>query len=131
FGPGRENFVTKVLKRARQESQLHVVQDQVGSPTYTLDLARGILALILGGARGLYHVANTGSCSRFELAQAVLKHAGMEQIPIRPIESTDPIARRPAYSALDTTAFTEKTGSTLPDWQDGLHRYMDSLNAET
>ena len=127
FGPGRENFIVKVLKRARGEGQLNVVHDQIGSPTYTLDLARGLLTLVFQGARGLYHIVNAGSCSRFELAQAILKRAGLDQVPVHPVESAGQIARRPAYSVLETSAFTKKTGITLPQWHDALHRYLDTL----
>ncbi len=137
FGPGGQNFITKVLERARLERQLDVVCDQTGSPTYTLDLARGILALVECGAHGLYHVANSGSCSRFELAKAALERAGFNKVPVHPIESATvkhkpsaiPVARRPAYSVLDSRAFTEKTGISLPHWNDALNEYLGTMAA--
>lgn len=132
FGPGRPNFVTKVIDRARSGGPLEVVTDQVGSPTYTVDLARGILALTFGNAHGLFHVVNSGSCSRFELAQAVVRGAGLDGVEVKPIESSSlaapssgqPVARRPAYSVLDTSAFTKKTGISLPPWTEALQEYL-------
>jgi len=132
FGPGKDNFITKVLKRARSDGKLDIIRHQTGSPTYTLDLARGIILLLFGGAHGVYHVVNSGSCSRMELAQAALTHAGLDSVTVNPVESVQApegrqIARRPAFSVLDTTAFTAKTGIVLPGWDAALAEYLDSL----
>ncbi len=69
FGPGGVNFPTKIVAAARTRPSLSVVTDEVGSPTYTIDLAAGLLGLVDAGANGLYHLAGAGSCSRFELAR--------------------------------------------------------------
>ena len=77
FGPGGVNFPVKIVAAARTRPSLSVVTDEVGSPTYTLDLAAGLLGLVDAGASGLYHLAGSGSCSRFELAGATLALAGL------------------------------------------------------
>jgi dTDP-4-dehydrorhamnose reductase len=135
FGLGRHNFISKVIDRARAGRSIDVVSDQVGSPTYTIDLARGILALAFSGANGLYHIVNSGSCSRIELAQTALKRAGLEDVTVNAITSDSlvsaspgrQIAQRPTYSVLDTGAFTKKTGINLPHWNDALNEYVDAL----
>src|SRR3972149_1224599 len=73
FGHGGNNFVTKIIKRARDEGKLRVVIDEVGSPTFAPDLAGAIAKLIPTGAYGIYHFVNDGLCSRFEVAQAILE----------------------------------------------------------
>jgi dTDP-4-dehydrorhamnose reductase len=135
FGPGKENFITKVLKRARSQGKIDIVKDQTGSPTYTVDLARGIILLLFGGAHGVFHVVNSGSCTREDLARAALTHAGLGSVPINLLDSLPApegrqIARRPAYSVLDTTAFTVKTGITLPSWDEALAEYLDAGGLE-
>lgn len=134
FGPGRANFITKALERAQRLGKLDVVR-QTGSPTYTMDVARGILALAFTGAHGLFHVANAGSCSRAELAKAALELSGKGDVPVTEVDQVpvDPavgaLARRPAYSVLDTSAFAAKTGITLPPWRDALAQYLKDLKA--
>jgi dTDP-4-dehydrorhamnose reductase len=135
FGPGKDNFITKVIKRARSDGKLDIIQNQTGSPTYTIDLAKGILLLLFSGAHGIYNVVNTGSCNRLELAKAALIRAGLGSVTVNPAESVQgrpgrQIARRPAYSVLDTTAFTQKTGITLPRWDFALAEYLGSEEAE-
>ena len=75
YGPGGNNFPRKILDLARQRDELQVVTDEVGSPTATVDLARGILQLWSLGATGLFHLAGAGSCSRYEMAQEVVETA--------------------------------------------------------
>jgi dTDP-4-dehydrorhamnose reductase len=72
YGPGGENFPVKILRAAGANPSLKVVTDEVGSPTYTIDLAAGLIALAEAGASGVYHLAGSGSCMRFELASEVL-----------------------------------------------------------
>jgi len=135
FGPGKENFITKVLKGARSQGRIDIVKDQTGSPTFTVDLARGLILLLFGGAHGVYHVVNSGSCTREELAKAALTHAGLGSVPVNLLESLPApegrqVARRPAYSVLDAAAFTAKAGITLPSWDSALAEYLDAGGLE-
>lgn len=128
FGPGGANFPTKILERAAVQPALDVVFDEIGSPTYTVDLAAGILDLIDAGARGLFHLAGSGWCSRFELAREVLRLAGREGVTVRPVtQATFPTkAHRPANSVLDCSK-AAGLGVTMPEWHDSLARFVRSL----
>lgn len=130
FGPGRPNFITKVIDKARTGAPLEILA-QRGSPTSTRDLAAGLLALTFANAHGVFHVVNSGSCTRAELARAALSVAGLDAAAVKEIPSAgEPpagVAPRPAYSVLDTTMFTEKTGTVLPPWGEAVETYVASL----
>ena len=125
YGPGGNNFVEKILKAAKARPSLRVVNDEIGSPTYTRDLAAATLALVKTRAYGIYHAVNAGSCSRFEFAQAILREAGLDT-PIEPCSASEyPMkAARPAYSVLSNEKLESASGIVMPDWRDGLARYM-------
>ena len=127
FGPGGANFPVKILEAARARPELKVVTDEVGSPTYTIDLAAGIVGLVGKQASGIYHLAGSGSCSRFELAQEVLRIAGLDT-PIAPVTSDafPTKAARPLNSVLDCSK-AASLGVTMPDWHDALERFMAEL----
>lgn len=124
FGPGGANFPSKILERAGQGGAMRVVTDEVGSPTYTLDLARAMLDLADRGATGVFHLAGTGECSRFELAAAVLALAGLDNA-IEPVTSDlfPTRAARPANSVLDCSK-AAALGVRMPAWRDALARFM-------
>lgn len=132
YGPGGNNFVEKVLGAAASRPELKVVDDEIGSPTHTHDLAEATLALAKTHAFGVYHAVNTGSCNRFEFAQAFLEMAG-STTPIQPCGSDafPTKADRPNYSVLDTTQLTEASGYTMPAWRDALAHYMERRNSTT
>jgi dTDP-4-dehydrorhamnose reductase len=131
FGPGRANFVTKVLDRARREGTVEIIRAQTGSPTWTNDLAIGILELVFSGAHGLYHVVNSGAATRVELAQAVLDLSGLTGVTVTPVDTAPAtwIAKRPAWSVLDASTFSAKTGLTLAPWREALAAYLKGLPA--
>ena len=106
--------------------------DEVGSPTHTLDLAEAVRALAKTHAFGVYHAVNTGACSRYVFAQAILRLAGLDT-PIAPCSAAEfpAKARRPAYSVLDTTSLTEVTGYTMRPWQAALEDYMQRRESTT
>ncbi|HEY5539973.1 MAG TPA: sugar nucleotide-binding protein, partial [Coriobacteriia bacterium] len=109
---------------ARTHPSLKVVTDEVGSPTYTIDLAAGILGLVAAGATGLYHLAGSGSCSRFEMAREILRLAGVDT-PVEPVRSdVFPMrAARPMNSVLDCSKAAE-LGVVMPEWHDALARFI-------
>lgn len=129
FGPGGRNFPRAILDAAKAGKPLKVVDDQVGSPSMTLDLARAILDLASAEpAPGIYHGANAGSCSWYQFARDVLDQAGMSELPISRISSVelDRPAHRPAYSILDCSKLTSLRGHALPNYRDALQRYLAS-----
>lgn len=126
YGRGPRNFIGKILQAAREGRPLRVVRDEIGSPTYTADLADFLSRLIRTPLYGVYHAANTGSCSRFELARAALLLAGMDDVPITPVSSVhlQNAAPRPGYSVLDGRMIRLNGLAPLPNWQDALARCL-------
>jgi dTDP-4-dehydrorhamnose reductase len=131
FGEGGANFPTKILDLADRVSVLKVVTDEVGSPTYTIDLARGIVGLVEAQAHGLYHLAGAGSCSRFELASAVLELAGLTT-SLEPVLAAEfpTRAARPANSTLDCSK-AASLGVVMPPWRDALARFIAGRGGKT
>lgn len=127
FGPGKTNFVTRILELASTRPELSVVHDQVGSPSYTPDLAANSLTLVERGATGLFHLANSGLASWCELATEAVQCAGLP-CRIKPITSAEypQKACRPAYSVLDLSAFTTATGVTPRPWVQAVREFLFS-----
>lgn len=124
FGTPGPDFPTKILGLAENQRTLRVVEDEVGSPTYSVDLAAGILALVAADARGLFHLTAAGRCTRYELARETLSLAGLD-VAVEPVTSaTFPTkVRRPKNSVLDCGR-AAAVGVRLPEWRDGLARYL-------
>lgn len=125
FGPGRKNFVSTILRLAASSPRLTVVHDQVGSPTFTADLAVMSLALAEADATGVVHAANGGSASWCELASEAVSLANADAL-VQPIASEQwpQKARRPAYSVLDTDRLTRLTGIKPRPWPQALRDYI-------
>lgn len=125
YGAGGNNFISTILRLARDRKELPVVNDQRGSPTWTLDLSRAIKALLDGSPQGIYHVCNQGNCTWYEYARRIAEVARIG-LTIRTI-TTDALNRpasRPAYSVLDCGRFTRETGMTLRHWSAALEDYL-------
>jgi len=125
YGQYGSNFVKTMLKLGAEKDSLSVVHDQIGSPTYTVDLARFLLQLIQTEKYGIYHASNSGYCSWHEFAQAIFETAGL-QVNVLPVttEQFPRPAKRPAYSVMDHTAIRANDLEDLPSWQDGLERFL-------
>lgn len=124
FGTGGKCFPDTILKLAASRPALDVVNDQRGSPTYTVDLARAIVQLCRKDASGIVHVTNAGDCTWFDFAGEIVRGAGLATT-VRPV-SSEQMARpapRPAYSVL-SLACLHGLGIQMPSWQDALHRYL-------
>jgi dTDP-4-dehydrorhamnose reductase len=121
FGAGGRNFVETMLALGRERDELLVVDDQVGSPTFTGHLAEALVALADDGERGVLHVAGAGSCSWYRFARAIFEGAGLDAA-VRPCATEDfpRPARRPANSALAS----ERGAPVLPAWEAGLDAYL-------
>jgi dTDP-4-dehydrorhamnose reductase len=125
---GGRNFVTTMLKLARERDEVRVIDDEVLSPTYTRDVAAHLVKLAATEAFGLYHLGAQGQCSWYEFAQAIfdfaqvdvkLKVAGSGEFPAKTM--------RPRYSALENASLASLGLEPMPPWQDGLRRYLAEL----
>jgi dTDP-4-dehydrorhamnose reductase len=132
YGKYGNNFVASVLRQAREKEVLSIVNDQVGSPTHTIDLSRAISVLIQCDARGVFHVANSDLCTWFAFGQEILKLSGMEGVRIVPISSEElgRPATRPLYSVLNTEKLKRETGMTLRPWSEALKEYLLDWESE-
>ena len=126
FGLNGPNFVEAILGQVGKKDELKVVSDQVGSPTYTPDLADGLARLVEAGASGIVHVSNEGACSWYEYAVKILSLAGASGIRVVPIgtEELGRPAMRPAYSVLSKDRYFAITGRRLRGWEEALEEYM-------
>jgi dTDP-4-dehydrorhamnose reductase len=127
FGTTGQNFLRTMLRLARERDEVAVVDDQRGSPTYVVHLARAtrdVLALPFG----VYHAAAAGDCTWAEFAEAIFEEAGLA-CRVRRITSAElnRPAPRPAYSVLRS----EKGAPTLPHWRDGLRECLEAMTRET
>ncbi len=132
FGPGGGNFVDTILARARAGQPLRVVDDQRGSPTFTRDLAQGLLRLARAAVPGTYHCTNSGDCTWYDLAAHAVARAGLGV----PLERTDTAsfprpAKRPSYSVLGNASFEKVTGWRMPPWPDAVERHLAATAVET
>jgi dTDP-4-dehydrorhamnose reductase len=127
YGKYGANFVKTMLKLGEERKELSVVSDQIGCPTYTLDLANAILELVNSEKYGIYHISNSGSCSWYELAKEIFKEAKMEikVIPCTTAEFPRPAAR-PAYSVLEHMSIELNQFSSIRSWREGLSAFIKS-----
>jgi len=133
YGRYGKNFVTSILRQASEKRALSIVNDQIGSPTYTADLAKAISTLIQFDARGIFHVANSDLCTWYTFGQAILKLSGMDKVRVIPISSKE-IARpaaRPLYSVLNCQKLKKETGLTLRPWSEALKEYLFTYRQST
>lgn len=125
YGLQGKNFVETMLRLGSEKDELTVVNDQIGSPTWTVDLARAIVALIENGCRGIYHAANGEYCSWNDFARQIFAEAGLN-VSVKPM-TTDELnrpARRPLYSTLECTKLIADTGFNPPTWREALREYL-------
>jgi len=133
YGPNGANFVKTMVNVAKAGKPLRVVNDQVGSPTYTLDLAAATLQLVDRDTSGIWHLSNTGETTWFDFAQAIFEEWRM-QPDLQPTTSDAwkagraNIADRPAYSVLDVTPFAQLTGQPMRPWRDALRAFKAEVD---
>jgi dTDP-4-dehydrorhamnose reductase len=125
YGLHGKNFVETMLRLAKEKDELSVVDDQIGSPTWTVDLAHAIMALLKSGGRGVYHAANSGFCSWNGFAKAIFEEAGLPiQVKGMTTDELNRPARRPLYSTLDCSRLERDSGFHPQPWRDALKAYM-------
>ena len=133
FGLSGKNFIRTMLRLGETHDSLRVVCDQIGTPTYTLDLARLLVDMIETDKYGVYHATNEGGyISWADFAQEIFRQAGMatQVVPVTTAEYGLSKAARPLNSRLDKTKLVESGFEPLPDWQDALRRYLAALQAQ-
>jgi dTDP-4-dehydrorhamnose reductase len=129
YGRHGRNFINTILERSATAKTLDVVDDQIGSPTFSWDLTAAVQYLIEGGYEGIFHVTNRGRCSWHELAVKILQYAGRDDVTVRPISSEALAlpARRPARSVLSGRKFIATTGKAMRVWQIALQDYLERI----
>lgn len=126
FGLHGKNFIDTILKAAASPRALEVVGDQRGAPTYSGDCAGAIAGLLATAYRGVVHFTNSGDCSWYEYALAILEIAGVRGVRVEEITS-DRLSRpapRPAYSVLDCSLYERLTGAARRHWRDAAREYI-------
>jgi dTDP-4-dehydrorhamnose reductase len=128
YGASGPNFVTTMLRLAKQQEEISVVGDQIGSPTYTQDLARTLAEIVRTDAYGIYHAANGGACSWYQFAQAIFHDAGTD-VKLRPCTTAEfpRPAQRPKNSVLGGSTLVDRGFSPLRPWRAALQDYLSDL----
>jgi len=125
----KASFPLKLISWAKEKKELKIVDDQFFSPTFTGDVVKATLDLIKTDAYGLYHMTNSGYCSRYEWAKYILEKIHW-QGKIIPAKSEDfhSLAKRPKFSVLNNFPLKDIIGYCLPDWKEATERYLNTLS---
>jgi dTDP-4-dehydrorhamnose reductase len=128
FGVNGKNFIRTMLNVGKKYDTVRVVNDQIGTPTYTYDLARLLVDMIQTDKYGRYHATNEGICTWYEFACEIFKQAGMN-VSVAPVSSDEypAKAKRPSNSRMDKSKLTANGFTPLPTWQDALSRYLKEI----
>ena len=128
FGINGNNFIKTMLRLGETKKSLRVVDDQIGSPTYTVDLSKLLADMVASDKYGIYHATNEGFCSWAEFAKEIFDKAGLD-VEVEGIETVEypTPARRPFNSRLSKKSLDEAGFNRLPTWQDALARYLVEL----
>lgn len=129
FGVNGSNFIKTMLRLGKENGAVKVVDDQIGSPTYTEDLAVLLVDMIESEKYGDYHASNEGICSWYEFAVEIFREAGMD-VSVTPVDSSSfpAKAKRPKNSRMSKEKLVKNGFNKLPSWQDALHRYLKAIN---
>ena len=145
YGPNGVNFVETIIRLATEREELGIVADQVGTPTYTRDLADAIWTLLplvtsyssqVTAPHGIYHYSNSGECSWYDFACEIVQQFRESQFALQ-VQQVKPItteeypvpAKRPTYSVLSKQKIVAALGLDIPSWQESLHCYLESKNS--
>lgn len=129
FGINGNNFIKTMLRLGKENGAVKVVDDQIGSPTYTFDLAKLLVDMIETEQYGAYHATNEGICSWYEFAKEIFQEANMKEVMVTPVSSEEfPVkAKRPKNSRMSKEKLVQNGFSLLPSWQDAVKRYIKEL----
>lgn len=131
FGANGNNFVKTMLMLGKERDEISVVSDQIGSPTYTVDVAELLTDMIKTDRYGIYHATNEGYCSWYELAKEIFNIAGMD-VKVNPILALEfkTIARRPNNSRLSKESLSDGRLKLLPFWRNSISDFVTSLKTD-
>ncbi|MBR5425806.1 MAG: dTDP-4-dehydrorhamnose reductase [Clostridiales bacterium] len=132
FGKNGRNFIKTMLNVGKTHDTVRVVNDQIGTPTYTIDLARLLVDMTESEKYGYYHATNEGGyISWFDFTKEIYNQAGISTkvLPVSSQEYRLSKAARPFNSRLDKSKLEEQGFTPLPDWKDALHRYLIEIDA--
>lgn len=132
FGKNGNNFIKTMLRLGKERGAVNVVNDQVGNPTYTFDLAKLVVDMIQTDKYGTYHATNSGDfISWYDFACEIFKQAGMSDVKVTPVDSAafPAKATRPKNSRMNQTELDKNGFKRLPTWQDALARYLKEINS--
>ncbi len=130
FGVNGKNFIKTMLRIGKERGAATVVCDQIGSPTYTYDLARLLVDMIQTDKYGRYHATNEGLCSWYEFACEIFRAAGMDEVKVTPVPSSEypaSKAKRPMNSRISKEKLSDNGFERLPQWQDAVARYLKEI----
>ena len=138
FGVNGKNFIKTMLNLGKTHDKLTVVCDQIGSPTYTYDLARLLVDMIETDKYGRYHATNEGLCSWYEFACEIFRQAAAmghteydaEHLTVEPVSASEypSKAKRPSNSRMSKEKLTQNGFALLPSWQDAVRRYLTQIS---
>lgn len=129
FGVNGNNFIKTMLRLGKERGSVSVVYDQIGNPTYTLDLAKLVVDMIQTDKYGTYHATNSGEfISWYDFACEIFKQAELE-VEVSPVDSNSfpAAAKRPNNSRMNQSELDKNGFSRLPSWQDALNRYLNEI----
>ena len=130
FGVNGKNFIKTMLRIGKERGAATVVDDQIGSPTYTYDLARLLVDMIQTEKYGRYHATNEGLFSWYEFSCEICRQAGMDEVKVTPVPTSGypaSKAKRPMNSRISKEKLTENGFERLPDWKDAVGRYLKEI----
>lgn len=128
FGKNGNNFVKTMLRLGKERESINVVNDQIGSPTYTFDLSRLLVDMLESESYGTYHATNEGTCTWYEFTKEIFRLANIST-SVNPILTVDypTKAKRPKNSVMSKKSLDDKGFKRLPSWQDALKRYLEEI----
>ncbi len=134
YSPYGNNFVKNMMRLGEERPMLKVVSDQVGTPTYALDLAKAIYKILISHqwVEGIFHFSNEGACSWYDFTKSIHRIAGINNCEVVPIPTEDypTTAVRPAYSILDKSRIKATYGITIPHWEESLAECIKRIKNE-
>ena len=129
FGIANNNFNKQVINWSKTRDELNIVDDQISVPTYSKDLAYFSWKLIETKKYGLYHMSNSGICSKYDQAKYVLDNIGWTgKLGTSKTEDFNLPAKRSKFSKLDSTKLENMVGEKIPSWQNAIDRFLEELN---
>lgn len=131
YGPGGNNFIEKMILRSQTAEKLEISEDEIGSPTYTWDLAQMTKRIVETQKYGLYHAVNSGECSRYQWIKACFEYLNITT-PVIPCSRAKFVlpAPRPAYSAMDNRKIMTVIKWEIPSWREAIIQYLKRRGEE-